>query len=161
MPASRHTRRWSENVREGEAFSAECFVIGVPAMLIHQQLFNPVGSAVRVRLRSAHAILPAAIALNVARHDVPLAVLGPPPPFIVENLLGGQPVSVGEMRSAVLAAPIGAVFWQLNAPANEPAIYPPEGRDWGHDLLPGQGVLIQGTAGQTVIINWQWAEVPL
>ncbi len=161
MPASRHTQRWSQNVREGEAFSAENFLLGLVATQVHIQLLNPVGSAVRVRLRTVHAILPVAIAVNVARLDAPLATLGLPVPFIVENLLGGQPVAVAEQRSASLAVAVGSVFWQLNAPANEPAIYPPAGRDWGHDLLPGQGLVLVATAAQTLIVNWQWVEVPL
>ncbi len=161
MPASRDTTRWSKNVREGEAFSAENFLLGVVATQAHVQLLNPVGSAVRVRLRSVHAVLPVAIVLSVARHDPALATLGLPAPFIVENLLGGQPVAVAEMRSATLAVPVGAVFWQLSAPANIPAIYPPAGREWGHDLLPGQGIVIIAGVAQTCIVNWQWVEVPL
>lgn len=161
MPFERDDSTWSKHVRAGEAFSAEDFLVGVGGTVALLQLFNPVASGIRVRLRSVHAIGNAAQAVNVRRHDVALATLGPPAGFVVENLLGGAAANVGEIRSAQPAAAVGTIFWQLNAPANTPAIYPPEGREWGHDLLEGQGVLLQAAAGVTLIVNWQWVEVPL
>ncbi len=167
MPFERDNLTWSKHVANGEAFSAENFIIPGGGLLGHMQLFNPVlpppgRSPVRVRLRSVHQITAVGIAAsNVRRHDVALAILGPPVPFINENLLGGQPVPVGEMRGAALVAAVGSTFWQLNAPVAQPAIYPPEGRDWGHDLLPGQGILLQAAASVVLIVNWMWVEVPL
>ncbi len=76
-------------------------------------------------------------------------------------MLGGGPAEVAEMRSDSNVAILGSVFWQINAPANSPASYPPEGREWGFDLLEGQGILVQGALGATLIINMQWVEVPL
>ena len=37
-----------------------------------------------------------------------------------------------------------------------------EGQEWGHDLLPGQGILMNSVViGGIFIINWQWVELPL
>lgn len=161
MPANRPSVLWNQHVRAGQAFSAENFVIPGGGLLGHIQLFNPAGSGIRVRLRSAHQIATSVSNSNVRRHDVALAVLGPPAGFISENLLGGQPAPAAEMRSAALAAAVGTTFWTVNAPANVPAPYPPGEREWGHDLLPGQGILFQAAAGVVLIVNWQWVEVPL
>lgn len=151
---------WSEYVANGEAFGAENFVIGAGGLLAHIQLFNPLASGKRIRLRSLNATLGTAIGINFRRHDVALATLGVPAGFIIENLLssGGNPL-LAEMRSESPVAALGTVGWQLSANANTPAIFPPEGREWGFDLLEGQGVLLQAAAGVTEIINWQWAEV--
>lgn len=152
---------WNNHVAAGEAYSAENFLIGVGGTFAHLQLFNPVGSGIRVRLRSVHGILTALFTGFVRRHDVALATLGLPAGFVVENLLGGGAAAVAEMRSSQPAALVGAEMWRLNAPANVPAIYPPAGREWGQDLLEGQGILVAGAAAQTTIVNWQWAEIPL
>ena len=157
MPA--HT--WDHHMQQGEAFSSENFLIAAVGLLNHVQLFNPAGSGVRVRLRSAHAIATTPPFANVRRHDVALAIVGPPAPFIIENLLGGGAAAVAEMRGAQLAAAVGSIFWQVNALTLSPATYPPEGREWGFDLLPGQGILFQAGANITLIINWMWVEVPL
>ncbi len=152
---------WSDHVAAGEAFAAENFLIGAGGTVAQIQLFNPVGSGKRIRLRSLHDILVAAIAATIFRHDTPLSTLGLPAPFIVENLGPGGVSEVAEMRSDQPVASTGSSFWSLNAPGNMPAIYPPKGLEWGHDLLPGQGIHVTGAVGITVIINWQWAEVPL
>lgn len=152
---------WTESVRNGEAFAAEDFLIGVGGMVAQLQLFNPVGSGIRVRLRSVHTIGAGVQNANIRRFDTALATLGPPAGFIVENLLGSGAPNVAEIRSDQPAVATGTIFWLVNAPANTPAIYPPEGRQWGHDLLPGQGIHVQGAAGATLIANWQWIEVPL
>lgn len=163
MPFARDTHRWSESLRNAKSYSSENFIIGLPGLFTHIQIFNPLGAPVpvRVRLRSVHAILPVAVSASVRRHDVALTTAGPPAPFIIENLLGGGPSGVALMLGDTLGATAGALFWQVNAPANTPAVYPPEGREWGHDLLPGQGMLLQSVAGTTLICNWQWTEVPL
>ena len=161
MTITRASNTWVRHVKVGEAFSAENFVVGAGGLLAHCQLFNPLASGIRVRLRSVHAILGVAVGVNVSRHDVALTTLGPPAPFVTENLLGGGPANVAEMRSESPVAAVGSIFWQLNAPGNVPAIYPPHGREWGYDLLEGQGILLQAAAGITLITNWQWVEVPL
>jgi hypothetical protein len=152
---------WSEYVANGQAFAAENFLVGVGGTFAEIQLFNPVASGVRVRLRSAHNILVLGAGIALRRHDVALATLGLPAGFIVENLLGGGPAEAAEMRSAAPVAVDGTTMWQMSAPPNIPAIYPGEGREWGMDLLEGQGVLMQAAAGTTIIINWHWVEVPL
>lgn len=157
MPA----HSWLEHVANGEAFSAENFLIGAGGVLVHLQLFNPAASGIRVRLRSVHVTGIIALAANVRRHDTPLTTLGLPAGFIVENLLGGQPVSVAEMRSQAPVAALGTTIWQISAPGSQPAIYPPEGNEWGFDLLEGEGLLLQAAAGATLIAMWQWVEVPL
>lgn len=152
---------WLEHVANGEAFAAENFLIGVAGTFAEIQLFNPVASGVRVRLRSAHATAGLAVAANLRRHDVALGTLGLPSGFIVENLLGGGPAEVAEMRSAAPVAEDGTIMWQLSSDANQPAIYPGEGREWGMDLLPGQGILMQAAVAITLIVMWHWVEVPL
>ena len=85
---------WLEHVANGEAYASENFLIGVAGQFPHLQLFNPIGSGKRVRLRSVHATgLPAQFG-GVSRHDTPLATLGLPATFVIENLLAGGPVGV-------------------------------------------------------------------
>ncbi len=152
---------WSEHVAAGEAFASENFLIGVGGTVAQMQLFNPVGSGKRIRLRSLHDIIPAAVSATIFRHDTPLATLGLPATFIVENLGPGGTAEVAEMRGDQPVVATGSPFWSLNAPGNMPAIYPPKGQEWGHDLLEGQGIHVTGAAGITIIINWMWVEVPL
>lgn len=154
---------WSRHVANGEAFSAENFVIGAGGVIAHVQLFNPAASGKRIRLRSLHAVSAIAASFNIRRHDTPLTTLGLPAGFIVENLLSSvAPGSeVAEMRSESPGAAVGTVIWQIGAPGNRPAMYPGGGREWGYDLLEGQGLLCQAAAGATLIINWQWVEVSL
>lgn len=152
---------WSEHVANAESFAAENFLIGVGGLIAEIQLFNPVGSGVRVRLRSVHAISAAAQNVNVRRHDVALATLGLPAGFIVENLLGSGAAEVAEMRSASPVVLDGTLIWSAGACPSQPAIFPPQGNEWGFDLLEGQGLIIQAATGLTVIVNWHWVEVPL
>ena len=152
---------WSDYVMNGEAFSAENFVVPGVGVIAHVQLFNPVASGVRVRLRSLSCTSGLPTALDFVRHDTPLATLGLPAGFIVENLLGGGPASVIEQRSLAQVAPVGSIWWQISGPANDVALFPPGAREWGFELLEGQGILIRGGATAAVIVNWQWAEVPL
>ena len=152
---------WSEHVAQGEAFSSQHFIIGVGGLFAHMQLFNPVGSGIRVRIRSVRHIGTTTVQSNIRRHDLPVAILGPPAPFIIENILGGGPAAVAELRHASLVALTGTPFWLLQAPSHTPAIYPVKGLAWGHDLLEGQGVLLSGQPGRTTIVNWMWVELPL
>jgi hypothetical protein len=156
------TSRWLQHVANGEAFAAENFAIPGGGITPHIQLFNPAGSGRRVRMRSVHAIgAPTAPSVLVCRHDTALTTLGVPGGFAVENLLGGGVAAVAEMRSQLVAGVLGTPFTQAFAPANEPALYHAGGREWGHDLLEGQGLLLRGVAGVVLIVNWQWVEVPL
>ncbi len=154
---------WSSHVANGEAFSAENFVIGAGGLFAHVQLFNPAGSGKRIRLRGLHSISVVASTINVRRHDTPLTTLGLQPTFIVENLLSSvSPGSeVAEMRSESPVVALGAVLWQAGAPGNKPALYPGGGREWGYDLLEDQGLVCQAAAGATMIILMQWVEVSL
>ena len=152
---------WLKHIEAGEAYAAENFVIPGGGLIGHLQLFNPVGSGKRIRLRSLNMTAAAAHNGNVYRHDVPLATLGLPAPFIVENMLAGGPAEVAEHRSVVLAAAVGSIFWAMSAIANAPATYPPEGREWGFDLLEGQGIHATGALGAANIVMWHWVEVPL
>ena len=151
---------WLDHVANGEAFGAENFMLPVGGMFNQMQLFNPVGSGRRVRLRSAHMTGVPANSATVRRHDTPLVIAVPPAPFIIENLLAGGPAGVGEMRSDTVVAAAGALFWAVNSPGSTPAPYPPQGREWGFDLLPGQGFMFAGPVGGTLIVNWHWVEVP-
>jgi hypothetical protein len=162
MPISKGNTTWNEHVRNGEAFSAEDFIIGAVGLFPHLQLFNPVGSGIRVRLRSVHETMTVARVVNVKRYDPPGSILGPPAGFVLENLLGGGPAAIAEVRSNNGVASVGSPFWLVQSNANEPGIYPPRGQEWGHDLLPGQGiVLVSSTTNTTLIANWQWVELPL
>ena len=152
---------WLDHVANGEAYAAEDFIIASGSLFSNLQLFNPVDSNVRVRVRSFHLQAGAAVGGTVRRLDAPLLTLGPPAPFILENLLGGGKPPMAEVRHEHTVAVTGSLFWSINAPAAFPATYPPGGREWGADLLPGQGILIQSGAGTTPIANWQWVEVPL
>lgn len=152
---------FSEHARNGEAYSAEDFIIGAPGLYPHLQLFNPVGSGKLVRLRSVHQTMTAARVVNIRRYDPPGAVLGPPAGFVIENLLGGGPAAVAELRSGNIVVPSGSAFWLLQSNANQPGVYPPKGQEWGHDLLEGHGVLLQSTVNTTLIAMWQWVEEDL
>lgn len=152
---------WNEYVKNGEAYSAENFLTPGGGLIANIQLFNPVASGKRVRLRSCHMTSAAALGGAVNRHDVALTTLGLPAGFIVENMLAGGPAEVAEMRSVAGVAPLGALFWQLSAGGGEPALYPGGGREWGFDLLEGQGINISGAVTATVIVNWQWVELDL
>jgi len=151
---------WLEHVANGEAFAGEDFILGVAGLYPHLQLFNPVGSGKRVRLRSVHETMTVGRSVNIRRYDPPGVILGPPPPFIIENLLGGGPAAVAELRHDNIVVPSGSAFWLLQSNANNIAIYPPKGQEWGHDLLEGQGVLLSSFA-VTLIAMWQWVEIPL
>lgn len=152
---------WSDHVKNGEAFSAEDFIIGAGGLYPHTQLFNPVGSGKRVRVRKVHQTNTPAVQSNVRRYDPPGAILGPPAPFVIENMLGGGPAAVAEVRHANIVVPSGSPFWLLQGPGSTPARYPVGGQEWGHDLLEGHGILLQGSAGTTLIALWQWVELPL
>ncbi len=152
---------WLDHVAAGEAFAAEDFILAAPATFPHVQLFNPVGSGKRIRLRSVHAISGGIIQANIRRYDPPGAILGPPAPFVIENLLGGGPAAVAELRHDNIVVLSGSPFWLLRSSANIPCIYPARGLEWGHDLLEGQGILLSGTLFMTMIVNWQWVELPL
>jgi len=151
---------WLEHVANGEAYSAEDFILGSPGLYPHLQLFNPAGSGKRIRLRSVHAI-DGLLRVNVRRYDPPGAILGPPAPFIIENLLSGGPAAVAELRHDNIVIPSGTGFWLANAPNSITAVYPVEGQEWGIDLLENTGVLMQGPAGTILIANWMWVELDL
>ena len=122
---------WNDHAANGEAFSAEDFIIGAPGLFAHVQLFNPVDSGKRIRLRSVHAVNVSIINMNVRRYDPPGAILGPPAPFIIENLLGGGPAPVAELRHVNALVQAGSPFWVIQAPASTIAVYPAKGLEWG------------------------------
>ena len=162
MPLAKGNTSWLQHVANGEAYSIEDFIIGVGGMFNHVQLFNPVGSGRRLRLRSANHLNLVVIGAHIRRHDVPLTILGPPAPFAMENLLGGGPLPVAEVRSDRLAVVTGSAFWLIRSAAFDTGVYPPKGMEWGHDLLPGQGILMNSVVvGGIFIINWQWVELPI
>lgn len=153
---------WNEHVKNGEAYSAEDFILAAVGLFPHLQLFNPVGSGIRVRLRSATlAAVGALQQANVRRYDPPGTILGPPAGFVIENMLGGGPAAVAELRHDNIVVASGSAFWLIQTTSGLPGVYPPAGQEWGHDLLEGQGVLLQSSINITLIVNWQWVEVPL
>lgn len=153
---------WFTSMREGRCFAAENFILPAVGLFGLIQIFNPAGSATRVVVRSIASTLPAAIAPRVRRHDIALPTLGLPAPFIVENLLGGGPAEVAEMRSqAVTPVPSGP-FWIMFAAVNDVTTYPTDGREDAHILLPGQGLLTNTLfVNSTNITMFLWSEEPL
>lgn len=152
---------WSEQVAAGEAFVAQGFQPAVAGMIPLVQLFNPIGSGVRVRVRCWNPIPIFSVAINhnIWRHDVALTVLGA---FSgPQNLLGGGAAPVAEVRTDSLLAGATSRFWLFLSAGNTRKSYPVEELDWGHDLLPGQGILNTGAAGSFVFLGMQWTELPL
>ncbi len=150
---------WLEHVANGEAYSAEDFIIGAVGLYPHLQLFNPVGSGKRIRIRKVHQTMTVPRVVNVRRYDPPGVILGPPVPFVIENLLGGGPPAVAEVRHDNIVVPSGSPWWLLQSNANDRGVYPPRGQEWGHDLLEGHGILLQSAANTTLIALWMWVEL--
>lgn len=153
---------WSEAVANGEAFSAEALVVAAPATVPLLQLFNPAASPKRIRLRCVEsmAFIGGPINQNIRRHDVALPSTGPPfggP----ENLLGGGPASIAEFRFDNPAVPVGSPFWLILSAGQTRKDYPVLQLDWGHDLLPTQGLMHSGGVGGLLIIGYQWTETNL
>lgn len=152
---------WSEYVANGQAFAGEGFQGAVGGQIGKVQLFNPVGSGIRVRLRCLEpmALFAIAINTNIRRHDVALTTFAP---FAgPENLLGGGAAAVAEIRNETAVGQVGSPFWLLLAAGNNRRDYPVRHLDWGHDLLEGQGVIANTTVGGFLLMGFMWAEVPL
>ena len=155
--------QWNEHVMEGEAFTAESIVAGVGGMSPEGQIFNPVASGVRLRLRCLEmmAFVGGPINSNVRRHDVALPNLDAPPFGGPENMLGGGAAPAAEFRFDNVVALVGSPFWLILSAGQTRKDYSVLHQDWGHDLLPGQGMMMSGAVGGFLIIGWQWVEVPL
>lgn len=152
---------WSMHVASGEAYAGEILRLGVGGEYPHAQLFNPVGSGLRVRLRSMQpmAIFGIAINTNMRRHDVALTTLGA---FAgPANLLGGGAAPVAELRHETNVALLGSPFWLILSAGQTRSDYPVKHLDWGYDLLPGQGFVQSGIVGGFLLSGFIWAEVPL
>ncbi len=152
---------WAEYVANAQAFAGVSLQVAVPAMIAHVQLFNPVGSGVRLRIQNLQpmAVFSIAINTNIRRHDLPLATFTP---FSgPENLLGGGAAPAGELRQDSLVANTGAPWWLILSAGNTRKNYPPKALDWGHDLLPGQGIVLQSAPGGFIVCGFMWAEEPL
>ena len=152
---------WSEYVANGEAFSGVVNQAAAVGMFALGQIFNPVASGIRVRLRCLElfAVFGVAINSNIRRHDIALATFAPfggP-----ENLLGGGAAAGAELRNASVAALVGSPFWLILSAGSTRKDYPTRQLSWGHDLLPGQGVIANGLGGGFLVMGFQWAEVPL
>ncbi len=152
---------WSGYIARGIAYSAENFLIGAPGLFNHLQIFNPIGSDVRVRVRQVSTAVTFAVVAGVTRYDTPLTTLGVPVTFGIENQLGIAIPAKAEMRSEQPVAVLGTLFHQIVAPANTVGAYPPNGIEYGKSLLPGQGMNIYVAAGLLNIVNFQWAEIPI
>ncbi len=155
---------WSEAVANGEAFSAEALVVAMPATIPLLQMFNPGGLPVpkRIRLRCVESMAFGGLAINqnIRRHDVALPSTGPPfggP----ENLLGGGPASIVEFRFDNPVVASGSPFWLILSTGNTRKDYPVLQLDWGHDLLPTQGLMHSGIPGGFIILGYQWTETNL
>ncbi len=152
---------WSHSVAAGEAFAGEGFQAAVAGEIPYVQLFNPVDSGVRIRVRIMQpmAVFAVFINTNIRSHDTPLASLGN---FgIQENLLGGGPASVAEIRRATDLGQLGDRMWLILSAGNTRSAFPDEGLDGTHDLLEGEGIILNGTTGSFILCGWMWAEVPL
>ena len=153
---------WNEHVMNGEAFVGEGIQVAAGGMIALTQIFNPLGSGVRVRLRHLEPVpvLAFAINSNVRRHDVALTANAP---FAAPmNLLGSGGASpLAELRNDSLAVAAGSPFWLILSLGNTRKTYPAFQQDWGHDLLPGQGLVLQSVVGGFIVCGFMWAEVPL
>ena len=152
---------WSEYVANAEAFSGEGFQAAVAGQVGKVQLFNPAASGIRIRLRALEpmALLGISINTNIRRHDVALTTFAP---FAgPENLLGGGAAAVGEIRNETAAGQVGSPFWLILSAGSTRKDYPALQLPWGHDLLPGQGILANSSPGGFILLGFQWAEVPL
>ena len=56
---------------------------------------------------------------------------------------------------------IGSLFWLILSTGNTRKPYPALHMDWGHDLLPGQGIMLNSTVGGFIFAGFMWAEVRL
>ncbi len=150
-------------ITEGAAYAAEQFIAGAAGRIAHVQLFNPVGSGRRVFVRYVSATrFGSAMNGNIRRFDEPLQTGSLASGFIIEPLGGGGGAAVAQLRTENLLGASGSVFHFLGGPANSPVSYPRQGRDWGHELREGEGILVNmAPAGVTLITSWQWYEVTI
>jgi len=152
---------WSEYVQNGDAYAGTVLQGAVVGQVAHVQLFNPVGSGIRVRLRAFETIpvFAGAINTNPRRHDTALTTftpqLGP------DNLLAGGGSPIAELRQVSQVGALGSPFWLILSGGNTRKDYPTLSMEWGHDLLPGQGILCQSAVGGLIYVGFMWAEVPL
>lgn len=154
---------WSNHVMNGEAFVAEGIRTAVGGMIPELQILNPVASGVRLRLRFLEPMpfVGGPINNNVRREDVPLTNLQAPPFGAPQNLLGGGPAPVAEIRDDSVAVLTGSPFWLVLTTGFGRRSYAPRTLDWGQDLLEGQGIMMTGGLGGFLITGWQWVEIPL
>ena len=152
---------WNHHVMNGEAFVGESLQGAVGGMIGVVQILNPAASGVRVRLRHLETMPIFAIAINTnpRRHDVALTTFAP---FVAPmNLLGGGAAAVAELRNDSLVTAVGSPFWLILSAGNARKTYPALQLDWGHDLLPGQGIVLQSGVGQSILCGYMWVELPL
>lgn len=154
---------WSEHVMNGEAFTAQATRTAVGGQSPELQLLNPAGSGVRMRLRCLEPMpfIGGAINNGIRREDTPLTNLQAPPFGAPQNLLGGGPAPLAEFRDDSVVVLTGSQFWLILGIGFNRRHYAPNNLDWGHDLLPGQGIMMTGTLGGFLITGWQWVEIPL
>jgi len=154
-------RLWSDYVTNGKAFAGTVLQTVVAGQIAHVQIFNPVGSGVRVRLRCLETIpiFSAGINTNPRRHDIALPVLGA---FLgPDNLLGSGSAPVAELRTLTQVGAVGSPFWLILSAGVTRKDYPALNMDWGHDLLEGQGIVLQSAVGGFIYTGFMWAEVTL
>ena len=104
-----------------------------------------------------------ATAASIGRHDVGIvpggSFIGP------KNLLGsGGAGTATAIRTSTNVGPEpgSSPFWLiLSAAGAARKNYPNNNLDWGHDLLPGQGILLTSVTGAAIKVGFWWAEVPL
>lgn len=157
---------WNEHVMNGEAFVGLGFQTGVAGQIGNVQLFNPLGAfvPVRVRLRCLETIPIGGVGINTnpRRHDVGIvpggSFAGP------RNLLGsGGAGTATELRASTNVGhePGGVPFWLILSAGSTRKDYPTRHLDWGHDLLPGQGILLTSAVGGFIKAGFMWVETPL
>ena len=152
---------WSEHVANGEAFIGEALEPASGGMIAHAQIRNPPGSLKRIRLRMLvpMPIFGIAINTNIRRYDPALATLAPfAPPM---NLMGSGGAAVAELRNDSLLVAVGSPFHLILSAGSARKNYPPLNLDWGHDLLPGEGLVLQSAVGGFILVGFMWVEVLL
>lgn len=151
VQVSTSTELWLAEIRAGRAFSGGQGLVASVGNFSELQLFNPVGSAITIVVRSIILTVGAASGADIRQHNTALATLQ----FNGRNLLSGGAAAIGEIRSATPAAQDGTRIGLVNAPAQTP-LYPVP--DWYIELGAGEGILLssdQTNASVSAIFSWR------
>lgn len=151
---------WTQYVHDGRAFAFGASVTGVASVFNLIQLWNPLGSGIRVVIFQAEVGVAGTCITTLALDSVQNPVGGPS--TVQTNLLPGSPVlskvSVTTSQPAALPA-TGLIIRQSNAAANTKDDVQHPGSIC--ELTEGRGFnLSTGTVNVTSTFGLWWAEIP-